>query len=94
MVTNTSDQSCNHTAFSADALVASHLNRGPCAKQPLMRDTVWAGRVQQVNENGIPKGAARILQERGINTAHLGLDEMKTILANHLTLCKFYIIVY
>ena len=33
-----------------------------------MRDTVWAGAVQKfVDENGVPKGMKRVLQEREIH---------------------------
>ena len=60
------DHSCGHTAFAPDALVASRLNRKSGGKQPAMRDTVWAGKPQKlVLDDGTPKGAAMILEERG-----------------------------
>ena len=63
------DHSCGHTAFAPDALVASRLNKKPGGAQPAMRDTVWAGKVQKhVEPDGMPKEAANILEERGINT--------------------------
>lgn len=78
------DHSCGHTAFAPDALVASHLNKKPGGKQPAMRDTVWAGKLQRlVMDDGTPKGAAMILEERGINKRSLTLDDMKTILSQH-----------
>ncbi len=78
------DHSCGHTAFAPDALVASRLNKKPGGAQPAMRDTVWAGQPQKlVKADGTPKGAAMILEERGINTSTLILDQMREILANH-----------
>ena len=63
--------SCGHTAFAPDALVASCLNRKPGGKQPSMCDTVWAGKPQKlVLEDGTPKGAAMILEERGSVRVH------------------------
>ena len=78
------DHSCGHTAFAPDALVASRLNRRPGGKQPCMRDTVWAGKPQKlVLDDGRPKGAAMILEERGVSTATLKLDDMVVILSQH-----------
>ena len=78
------DHSCGHTAFAPDALVASQLNKKPGGAQPAMRDTVWAGKMQKhVEPDGMPKEAANIHEERGINTKTLILEEMQIILANH-----------
>ncbi len=75
--------SCGHTAFAPDALVASRMNQRPGGQQPVMRDTVWAGKPQKlVMVDRTPKGAEMILEERGINT-NLKLDDMRIILANH-----------
>ena len=64
------DHSCGHTAYAPDALVTSRLNKKPGGKQPAMRDTLWAGKPQRlVMDDGTPKGAAMILEERGINTS-------------------------
>lgn len=50
------DHSCGHTAFAPDALVASRLNKRPGGGQPIMRDTVWAGKKQTlVMEDGTPQ---------------------------------------
>ena len=50
------DQSCGHTAFAPDALVASRLNKKPGGKHPAMRDTVWAGKPQTLAmEDSTPK---------------------------------------
>ena len=63
------DHSCNHTAFSEDALIASKMNKGPGGKQPKMRDTVWNGQPQTMTlPDGQPKGAALVLEERGYDT--------------------------
>ena len=49
-----------------------------------MRDTVWTGKPQKlVMADGTPKGAAMILEERGIQTRSLVLDDMQVLLANH-----------
>ncbi len=49
-----------------------------------MRDTVWARKRQKLVEtDGTPKGAAQILEERGIRTQTLKLADMRIILANH-----------
>ena len=63
------DQSSCHTAFSDDALNPSRMNMNPGGRQPKMRDTVYRGKLQRmVFEDGTPKGAKRVLEERGINT--------------------------
>ena len=78
------DQSSCHKAYAADALNPRVMNVNPGGQQPVMRDTVWAGAVQKlVDENGVPKGMKRVLQERGINTATMVADDMRTVLANH-----------
>lgn len=77
------DQSSCHKAYAEDAL-NSRVNVNPGGQQPVMHDTMWAGAIQKlVDENGVPKGMKRVLQERGINTATLVADDMRTILANH-----------
>ena len=64
--------------------MVSRLNKKPGGKQPAMRDTTWAGRPQKlVMEDGAPKGAAMILQERGVNTDTLKLEDMRVILSCH-----------
>ena len=78
------DQSSCHKAYTEDALNPRVMNVNPGGQQPVMRDTVWAGAVQKlVDENGVPKGMKRVLQERGINTATMVTDDMRTVLANH-----------
>ena len=78
------DHSCGHTAFAPDALVASRLNRKPGGKQPVMHDTVWAGKPQKlVLDDGTPKGAAMISEERGIYTKTLKLEDLIVILSQH-----------
>ena len=78
------DQSSCHKAYAEDALNSQVMNVNPGGQQPVMRDTVWAGAVQKlVNEDGVPKGMKRVLQERGINTATMVADDMRTVLANH-----------
>ena len=77
------DYSCGHKSVAPDALVASRLNRRPGGKQPAMKDTVWGRKPQKlVQDNGTPKGAELVLQEKGINTSRLKLEQMQIILAN------------
>ena len=61
------------------------MNVNPGDVQPLMRDTVWAGRVQRMvyNVGNVAKGMRKVLEERGINTTTLRADDMRKILSNH-----------
>ena len=78
------DQSSCHRAMADDALDASKMNVNPGGKQPLMRETVWAGQPQSmVFSIGVAKGMKKVLQERGINTESLNGEQMRIILANH-----------
>ena len=78
------DHSSCHRAFADDALNAKRMNVRPGGMQPKMRDTTWAGRRQTlIDRNGIPKGMKKVLEERGINTATMVADDMRTVLANH-----------
>ena len=78
------DQSSCHTAFSDDALNASRMNMKPGGGQPKMWDTVYQGKLQRmVFEDGTPKGAKRVLEERGINTRGMKLDDMREELSRH-----------
>ena len=71
-------------ACASDALVASRLNKKPGGNQPAMRDTVWEGKIQKsVYPDETPKGAANILEEKGINVNVLKLEHVRIILANH-----------
>ena len=76
------DQSSCHKAYAPDA---NRMNVNPGGVQPLMRDTVWAGRVQRMvfNVGNVAKGMKKVLEERGINTATLRADDMRKILSNH-----------
>lgn len=78
------DQSSCHRAFAEDALNAKRMNVHSGGAQPKMRDTVWAGKVQKMTlADGTPKGMKLVLKERGINTATLKGDDMRTILSFH-----------
>lgn len=78
------DHSCGHTAFAPDPLIASRLNCKPGGEQPAMRDTVWAGIPQKlVLDDATPKRAAMVLEERGIRTSMLKLEQLTTILSQH-----------
>ena len=60
------------------------MNVNPGGVQPLMRDTVWAGRVQHMvfNIGNVAKGMRKVLEECGINTPTLWADDMRKILSN------------
>ena len=67
------DNSSAHAAFAADALLAKAMNVNPGGKQPIMRDTVFDGQVQQMvfpddhpdaSLRGKAKGMRAVLQER------------------------------
>ena len=66
------DQSSCHRAFSEDVLNSQRMNVRPGGAKPHMRGTMWAGSIQpMVDENGVPKGMRRVLEERGINTVSM-----------------------
>lgn len=78
------DQSSCHKAYAENALNASRMNVRPGGKQPCMRDTVWAGRVQKlVRDDGVPKGMKAVLEERGVNTERMKANDMRTVLSFH-----------
>ena len=63
------DNSSNHSAFAADALVAKRMNIGPGGNAPKMRDTFWGSNNERQSMNfpdGRPKGIKQILSERGL----------------------------
>lgn len=81
------DQSSCHRAYADDALNVANMNKYPGGAQPCMRDTVWNGKVQKlVDDDGVPKGMLKILEERGFNQTALKkikVDDMRMILKNH-----------
>ena len=78
------DHSSCHGAFAEDALNAYKMNARPGGKQPLLRDTVWQGRVQKmVFSVGVAKGLIQVLKERGKYRNGMKLDEMRAELASH-----------
>ena len=65
------DNSTNHGAYAADALVAmaSKMNLGPGGKVPVMRSTSFFNELgveieQAMHEHNVPKGLKKILLER------------------------------
>jgi hypothetical protein len=69
------DHSSSHTKVADDSLNAFKMNLNPGGKQPVMRNTIYNGKVQQMvlsNDypdeklHGKPKGMRIILQERGL----------------------------
>ena len=74
------------------------MNVLPGGKQPAMRDTTWQERVQQmVYPDGTPKGMKAILEERGVNTRKMKVNDMRKKLSqypdfqNQKTLLEEYI---
>ena len=67
-----------------DALDVSKMNVDPGRKQRIMRDGFWDGKIQHMNYAiGIPKVLRVILEERGIDTKGMNLDQMREILRGH-----------
>ena len=77
------DQSSCHTKYDKQALQAKNIlvkDGGP----PRVRDTVWAGNVQEmVLPDGHAKGLRTILTERGINHQRMKADDMRVVLSQH-----------
>ena len=60
------------------------MNVGPGGKQPVMYDTVWNGQVQKlVDEDGVPKGMRKILQEREVDTTGMRAKDVRVVLKTH-----------
>ena len=72
-------------AYASVTLVASHLNKKRGGNQPVMRDTVWAGKVQKlVCPDGTPKRPAKIWRRgKSMEVYILKLEHMHIILAKH-----------
>lgn len=66
------DNAPSHLKKAENALNAKEMNKKPGGAQPVMRDTFWIDddgkRHEQklVDDDGVPKGLKRVLQERGI----------------------------
>ena len=61
------DHSSCHGAYADDALIASRMNAKPGGKQPLLRDTVWDGKVQKmVYSVGVAKGLIEVFVSSGL----------------------------
>jgi len=93
------DHSSCHAAMADDALDASKMNVNPGGKQRKMRDTVWNGRVQKMNDSrGVPKGMCRVLTERGVDVSGMKAEQMRATLAamddfkNEKSLVEHYLI--
>ena len=75
------DHSSCHTAMVDDALDASKMNVNG-GKQRIMRDPVWQGRVHKMNYSlGVAKGMRVVLQERGVDTSRMVVEDMRKALA-------------
>ena len=75
------DNAPSHTKMPNDALNVNAMNVHPGGKQPVMRDTMWAGDIQKMNyEDGTPKGMKRILEERGVDTNDMSALDMREVL--------------
>ena len=77
------DNAPSHCKCPDDALNADHMNVFPGGKQPVMRDSIWNGKVQKmVLPDGRPKGMRLVLQERGVDTKGMNADKLKTTIAS------------
>ena len=60
------------------------MNVRPGGKQPIMRETVFNGEVQQmVLLDGRPKGMKMVLQERGVDTNGMNAEKMRETLSKY-----------
>ncbi len=70
------DQNSCHKEYTPNALNTRHTNIKPGGAQPVLRDMIWAGKVQRlVFHDGTPKGMKQIVEEQGINTSTLKADD-------------------
>lgn len=78
------NQSSCHCAFGEDILNTRLMNVKPGGMQPVIHNTMWAGKVQKmVYCNGVLKGMKQVREEWGINTVNMKADDMQVVLANH-----------
>ena len=76
------DHSSCHAAMADDALDANKMNVNPAGKQRKMRDTVWRGVGQSMNDSrGVPKGMRQVLRERDVDVSGMNGDQMRATLA-------------
>ena len=75
------DNAPSHRKMADNQLNADLMNVYPGGKQPLMRDTKWAGEIQtMVLPDGQAKGMKLVLEERGVDTTGMKTNEMRDIL--------------
>lgn len=75
------DQSSGHTAFAENALNVNRMNVRPGGVQPVLRDTIWNGRLQRmVFSNGTPKGMRQVLTEWEIDTTEMKASDLRQVL--------------
>ena len=78
------DQAKTHTAYTADALIASRMNVKPGGEQPVMRVSPFVvnGAPQRmVLPDGTPKGLKMVLEERGVDVRKMKKEDMVAKLA-------------
>lgn len=72
------DNAPSHKKYCDDSLNADKMNVRPGGKQPVMRDTMFEGKVQRmVLPDGTPKGMKMVLEERNIDTKDMVAAKMK-----------------
>ena len=76
------DHSSCHAAMADDALDANKMNVNPGGKQRKMRDTVWRGVAQSMNDrHGVAKGMRQVLRERHVDVSRMTADQMRATIA-------------
>ena len=71
------DHSSCHAAMADNTLDASKMNVNPGGKQRKMRDTVWKGMLQSMNDSsGVSKGMRQVLRERHVDVSGITLAAM------------------
>ena len=78
------DRSSCHAAMPDDALDVLKMNVNPNGKQQIMRDGWWGGKPQKMNFSlGIAKGLRQVLEERGVDTQGMKVEQMRAALGSH-----------
>ena len=75
------DNAPSHKKCAEDALNTEKMNVRPGGKQPLLRDTIFDGKVQKmILDDGRAKGMKTVLEERGVETKGMNADKMREAL--------------
>ena len=78
------DNAPSHKKQADDSLNVDKMNVNPGGMQPIMRDTMWEGKVQtMVKPDGTAKGMKAVLQERGVDIKGMKAPDMRAKLKTY-----------